>query len=73
MVTRLIEVGERTVALENMLHKVAEFYEDLVDAAVAGLTSLIEPLLITILGGMIGCVVISMFLPLIKMVEAVGK
>ena len=73
MVTRMIEVGERTGALENMLHKVAEYYEDQVDAAVAGLTSLIEPLLITVLGGMIGCVVISMFLPLIKMVEVVSK
>jgi type IV pilus assembly protein PilC len=73
MVTRMIEVGERTGALENMLHKVAEYYEDQVDAAVAGLTSLIEPLLIMFLGVTIGAVVIAMFLPLIKMLEAVGK
>lgn len=72
MVTRMIEVGERTGALESMLHKIAEYYEDQVDAAVAGLTSLIEPILIVFLGVTIGAVVISMFLPLIKMIEAVG-
>lgn len=73
MVTRMIEVGERTGALESMLHKIAEYYEDQVDAAVAGLTSLIEPLLIVFLGVTIGAIVISMFLPLIKMIEAVGE
>ncbi|MCX7718289.1 MAG: type II secretion system F family protein [Candidatus Sumerlaeaceae bacterium] len=72
MVTRMIEVGERTGALENMLHKIAEYYEDQVDTAVAGLTSLIEPLLIAFLGILIGSVVISMFLPLIKMLEAIS-
>lgn len=73
MVTRMIEVGERTGALENMLHKVAEYYEDQVDSAVAGLTSLIEPLLIVFLGVTIGTIVVSMFLPLIKMIEVVGS
>jgi type IV pilus assembly protein PilC len=72
MVTRMIEVGEKTGALENMLHKIAEYYEDQVDAAVSGLTSLIEPLLIVVLGVMIGTVVIAMFLPLIKMVETLS-
>ncbi|MBX7246611.1 MAG: type II secretion system F family protein [Candidatus Sumerlaeaceae bacterium] len=73
MVTRMIEVGERTGALENMLHKIAEYYEDQVDAAVAGLTSLIEPLLIMFLGVIVGGIVISMFLPLVKMLEAISK
>lgn len=72
MVTRMIEVGEKTGALENMLHKVAEYYEDQVDTAVAGLTSLIEPLLIVGLGISIGTIVIAMFMPLIKMIEAVS-
>lgn len=72
MVTRMIEVGEKTGALENMLHKVAEYYEDQVDTAVAGLTSLIEPLLIVGLGVSIGTIVIAMFMPLIKMIEAVS-
>jgi type IV pilus assembly protein PilC len=73
MVTRMIEVGERTGAMENMLHKIAEYYEDQVDAAVSGLTSLIEPLLIIVLGSIIGVIVISMFLPLIKMLELVQQ
>lgn len=72
MVTRMIEVGEKTGALESMLHKVAEYYEDQVDAAVAGLTSLIEPLLIVGLGIAIGTIVIAMFMPLIKMIEAIS-
>ncbi|PKO19494.1 pilus assembly protein PilC [candidate division BRC1 bacterium HGW-BRC1-1] len=73
MVTRMIEVGERTGALESMLHKIAEYYEDQVDSAVAGLTSLIEPLLIMFLGVTIGGIVIAMFMPLFTMLEAVGK
>jgi type IV pilus assembly protein PilC len=71
MVVRMIDVGERTGALENMLGKIADFYEDQVDAAVAGLTSLIEPLLIVFLGFVIGFIAISMFLPLFKMVEMI--
>jgi type IV pilus assembly protein PilC len=71
MVVRMIDVGERTGALENMLGKIADFYEDQVDAAVAGLTSLIEPLLIVFLGIVIGFIAISMFLPLFKMVEMI--
>ncbi|GAB4314771.1 MAG: type II secretion system F family protein [Candidatus Sumerlaeia bacterium] len=72
MVTRMIDVGERTGALESMLTKVAEFYEDQVDAAVAALTSMIEPLLIVFLGLVIGFIVISMFMPLFKMIELVS-
>jgi type IV pilus assembly protein PilC len=71
MVVRMIDVGERTGALESMLSKIADFYEDQVDAAVAGLTSLIEPLLIVFLGFIIGFIAISMFLPLFKMVEMI--
>lgn len=69
MVTRMIDVGERTGALEAMLNKVADFYEDQVDAMVAALTSLIEPLLIVFLGVVVGFIVISMFMPLFKMIE----
>ena len=58
-------------ALESMLGKIAEFYEDQVDNAVAGLTSLIEPVLIVFLGVVIGFVVISMFMPLFKMIDAI--
>lgn len=72
MVTRMIDVGERTGALESMLGKVADFYEDQVDAAVSGLTSLIEPLLIVFLGLIVGFIVISMFMPMFKMVEVLS-
>jgi type IV pilus assembly protein PilC len=72
MVTRMIDVGERTGALESMLQKIADFYEDQVDATVAGLTSLIEPVLICFLGAIVGFIVISMFLPLIKMLDHIN-
>lgn len=73
MVVRMIDVGERTGALETMLSKIAEFYEDQVDAAVAGLTSMIEPLLIVFLGLVVGFIVIAMFLPMFKMVDAISS
>jgi type IV pilus assembly protein PilC len=71
MVTRMIDVGERSGALENMLTKIAEFYEDQVDAAVAGLASLIEPMLIVCLGLVVGFIVISMYLPLFDMIKQI--
>lgn len=73
MVTRMISVGEQTGKLEEMLGKIADFYESEVDAAVAGLTSLIEPLIIAFLGIVVGGIVVSMFLPIVKLIEVVGK
>ncbi|MDO9464039.1 MAG: type II secretion system F family protein [bacterium] len=67
MVVRMISVGEATGALEDMLTKIADFYESEVDAAVDGLTSVIEPVLICFLGIIIGGIVIAMFLPILKM------
>lgn len=72
MVTRMIDVGEKTGALEGMLVKIADFYEDQVNAMVAGLTSLIEPLLIVFLGVVVGFIVISMFMPMFKMIELIS-
>jgi len=69
MVVRMINVGEQTGELEKMLGKIADFYDDQVDAAVSGLTSLIEPLIIAFLGIVIGGIVIAMFLPVFKMTE----
>ena len=66
MVTRMISVGEKSGQLEKMLTKIAEFYDDQVDAAVAGLTSIIEPLIIGILGVVIGFIVIALFLPILQ-------
>lgn len=72
MVTRMIDVGERTGALESMLTKIADFYEDQVNTMVNGLTSLIEPLLIVFLGVVVGFIVISMFMPMFKMIEVIS-
>ncbi len=72
MVVRMIAVGEQTGQLEKMLSKIADFYEDQVDAAVAGMTSLIEPLVILFLGVIVGGIVISLFLPIFKIFELLG-
>jgi len=72
MVIQMIAVGESTGALDSMLSKIAEFYEDEVDVAVTNLTSLLEPLLMVFLGVVIGGVVISMYLPIFNMASAVG-
>ena len=72
MFVRMIDVGERTGELEIMLSKIAEFYEDQMDSAVAGLTSLIELILIVFLGVIVGFIVISMFMPMFKMIEMVN-
>jgi type IV pilus assembly protein PilC len=72
MVIQMIAVGESTGALDTMLSKIAEFYEDEVDVAVTNLTSLLEPLLMIFLGVVIGGVVIAMYLPIFNMASAVG-
>ena len=72
MVIQMISVGESTGALDSMLSKIAEFYEEEVDVAVANLTSLLEPFLMMFLGVVIGGVVIAMYLPIFNMASAVG-
>jgi len=72
MVIQMISVGESTGALDSMLSKIAEFYEEEVDVAVANLTSLLEPLLMIFLGVVIGGLVIAMYLPIFNMASAVG-
>ena len=66
MVVRMVSVGEQTGELEKMLSKIADFYDAQVDAAVSGLTSMIEPLIIAFLGIVIGTIVICMFMPIFK-------
>ncbi len=73
MVTRMISVGEKTGELEKMLGKIADFYESEVDAAVSALTSLIEPLVISVLGVVIGGIVVALFLPVFKISTLVSK
>ncbi len=72
MVVQMISVGETTGALDDMLNKIADFYDDEVDAAVDALTSAIEPLMIVFLGGTIGSIIIAMYLPIFQMAGAVG-
>ena len=72
MVCQMISVGETTGALDSMLQKIAEFYEDEVDNAVANLTALMEPLVIVFLGVVIGGLVISMYLPIFKLGSVIG-
>jgi type IV pilus assembly protein PilC len=72
MVIQMISVGESTGALDSMLSKIADFYEEEVDVAVSNLTSLLEPFLMIFLGVVIGGVVIAMYLPIFQMAGAVG-
>jgi type IV pilus assembly protein PilC len=71
MVTRMIAVGEETGDVDGMLTKIAEFYESEVDAAVKALTSIIEPIMVVVVGGIVGAIVISMYLPMFKIFELI--
>jgi type IV pilus assembly protein PilC len=73
MVIQMIAVGEATGALDSMLEKIADFYDEEVDAAVGALTSMLEPLLMLFLGGSIGGLVIAMYLPIFGMAAAMGS
>lgn len=72
MVVQMIAVGEATGAMDTMLSKIAEFYEDEVDTAVAGMMKLIEPVLIAFLGVVIGGIVIAMYLPMFTLISQIG-
>ncbi len=72
MVTQMVAVGEATGALDAMLNKIADFYDEEVDAAVAALTALLEPMLMVFLGVVIGGLVMAMYLPVFKMAGAIG-
>ncbi len=73
MVVQMVAVGEATGALDTMLEKIADFYEDEVDAAVEALSSLIEPMLMVFLGGSIGSIIIAMYLPIFQMASVVAS
>jgi type IV pilus assembly protein PilC len=72
MVTQMISVGESSGSLDTMLNKIADFYEEEVDAAVASLTSLIEPMLMVFLGVVVGGLVIALYLPIFQLAGASG-
>jgi type IV pilus assembly protein PilC len=67
----MVKIGEETGELEKMLSKIADFYEDEVDSSIATLTSIIEPLMMIMVGAMVGVIVISMYLPMFKMLSLV--
>jgi type IV pilus assembly protein PilC len=73
MVTHMIAVGESTGALDAMLGKIADFYEDEVDQAVASLTALLEPMMMVFLGVVIGFIVVAMYLPIFTMAQAISS
>jgi type IV pilus assembly protein PilC len=68
MVVHMIAIGEESGSLDTMLHKVADFYEGEVDAAIQSLTSIIEPLLIVFLGVVVGLIVLSVFMPMTALI-----
>ena len=72
MVVQMISVGEATGALDSMLSKIADFYDDEVDAAVEALTSLLEPVMMVFLGGIVGGMIVAMYLPIFKLASVVG-
>ena len=71
MVSQMVSVGEESGQLDTMLEKIADFYDAEVDAKVKALTSLIEPVMIMVVGGMVGFIVISMYLPIFKLYESI--
>ncbi|HQL00789.1 MAG TPA: type II secretion system F family protein [Smithellaceae bacterium] len=72
MVVQMIAVGEATGALDSMLNKIADFYDDEVDAAVEAMTSLLEPVMMVFLGGIVGGMIVAMYLPIFKLASVVG-
>jgi len=71
MVTHMLGVGEETGAVDTMLNKIADFYEDQVAAAVKSLTSILEPIMIVVVGGIVGFIVIAMYMPLFKVYDQI--
>ena len=71
MVSQMVKIGEETGELDKMLGKIADFYEDEVDTSIQSLTSIIEPMMMIGVGVMVGTIVISMYLPMFKMLSLV--
>ncbi|HEY9645210.1 MAG TPA: type II secretion system F family protein [Chroococcidiopsis sp.] len=71
MALQMLSIGEETGEIDTMLMKVADFYEDEVEQAVKGLTSIMEPIMIVVLGGMVGSILVAMYLPMFKVMDAI--
>ena len=72
MVVNMIDVGEETGDLDTMLNKIADVYDEEVDVLVEALISLLEPIMIVVLGGIVGTIVIAMFMPMIALIEGLS-
>jgi len=72
MVSQMIKIGEESGELETMLAKIADFYDEEVDAAVDALTALLEPVMMVFLGGTVGGLLIAMYLPIFKIADTIG-
>jgi type IV pilus assembly protein PilC len=72
MAIQMISIGEETGELDQMLMKVADFYEDEVEQAVKALTSIMEPIMIVVLGGMVGSILVAMYLPMFSVMDHLG-
>ena len=73
MVAQMMRIGEESGELQKMLDKIADFYEDEVDAAIASLTTIIEPMMMIFVGAIVGVIVISMYLPMFRMYSLISK
>jgi type IV pilus assembly protein PilC len=71
MVAQMIAIGEETGNLDTMLSKVADFYEDEVAAAIKALTSILEPVMIVLVGGIVGFIVVAMYMPMFKVYDSI--
>jgi type IV pilus assembly protein PilC len=71
MVVDMLGVGEETGAMDQMLSKIADFYEDQVEASVKSLTSILEPVMLVVVGGIVGFIVVSMYMPLFKVYDQI--
>ena len=71
VMVQMVAVGEETGSLDSMLTKVAEFYDDQVDAAIGGLTSMLDPVMMVFMGGSIGTILIAMYLPIFTIADAI--
>ncbi|MEM9245794.1 MAG: type II secretion system F family protein, partial [Cyanobacteria bacterium P01_F01_bin.153] len=72
MAIQMMSIGEETGEIDKLLMKVADFYEDEVEQAVKGLTSMLEPLMIVVIGGMVGAILLSMYLPMFAIMDEIG-
>jgi type IV pilus assembly protein PilC len=71
MVTQMIGVGEETGALDAMMTKIADFYESEVEASVKALTSILEPVMIVVVGGIVGFIIIAMYMPMFQVYDQI--